>query len=189
VNDPLDRELAHLIGRVGLGDRDALRTLYERSASRLYPVAMRLLHEAALADDVLQETFIAVWRQAGRYRADRGTVMAWLATLVRNKAIDLLRKRPTDLPLVEVDHEGHERTLDAAHDGPTPEQVLLERCEDERLRGCLGSLDEAPRHALLLSFYEGLTHQQLAARLAHPLGTVKAWIRRSLLRLQACMEE
>ncbi|MCB1954966.1 MAG: sigma-70 family RNA polymerase sigma factor [Rhodocyclaceae bacterium] len=188
MNDTLDRELAHLVGRVGLGDRQALRTLYERSAPRLYPVAMRLLRERALAEDVLQETFIAVWRQACNYRPDRGSVLAWLATLVRNKAVDLIRARPAHLPLVDTDDEGRERTLDAAHEGATPEQALLERCDDERLKACLAALDEAPRQALLLSFYGGLTHPELAERLAHPLGTVKAWIRRSLLRLQTCLE-
>lgn len=184
----LQDPLVDLLGRVATGDRAAFQSLYDRTASRLYPVALRVLGERSLAEDALQEGFVAIWHHAGRYRADRGAPLPWLATLVRFKALDIARARPNDLPLEETDDEGNTRTHDVAHDGPTPEEALLARCDDERLKRCLGQLDEAPRRAVLMSFYEGLTHQELAARLAHPLGTVKAWIRRSLLRLQSCLE-
>lgn len=180
--------LAEILGRVALGDRAAFRQLYETTASRLYPVALRVLGERALAEDALQEAFVAIWHHAGRYRAERGAPLAWLATLVRFKALDIARAKPNDLPLEETDEEGNARTHDVAHEGPTPEEALLARCDDDRLKHCLGQLDEAPRRAVLMSFYEGLTHQELAAKLAYPLGTVKAWIRRSLLRLQTCLE-
>lgn len=180
--------LAGILGRVALGDRTAFQVLYQATASRLYPVALRVLGERSLAEDALQEAFVAIWHHAGRYRSDRGAPLAWLASLVRFKALDIARARPSDLPLEICDGDGNLRSHDAAHDGPTPEQALLARCDDERLRHCLGQLDDAPRRAVLMSFYEGLTHQELAARLAHPLGTVKAWIRRSLQRLQTCLE-
>jgi len=181
-------ELAGLLGRVAIGDRAAFRALYEATASRLYPVALRVLGDRTQAEDALQEAFVAIWHHAGRYRADRGAPLPWLATLVRFKALDIARARPNDLPLEETDDEGNTRSHDIAHDGPTPEEALLARCDDERLKRCLGQLDEAPRRAVLMSFYEGLTHQELAQKLAAPLGTVKAWIRRSLLRLQTCLE-
>lgn len=180
--------LAGILARVALGDRAAFELLYQVTASRLYPIALRVLGERQLAEDALQEAFVAIWCHAGRYRADRGAPLAWLATLVRFKALDLARARPNDLPLEDTDHEGNARLHDAAHGGPTPEEALLSRCDDERLKHCLGQLDEEPRRVVLMSYYEGLTHSEMAAKLAYPLGTVKAWIRRSLMRLQTCLE-
>lgn len=187
-SDSAPDRLAGILARVALGDRAAFELLYRVTASRLYPVALRVLGEPQLAEDALQEAFVAIWHHAGRYRADRGAPLAWLATLVRFKALDLARAKPNDLPLEEVDDEGKRRMHDAAHDGPTPEEALLARCNDDRLKHCLGQLDEEPRRVVLMSFYEGLTHSELAAKLAYPLGTVKAWIRRSLMRLQTCLE-
>lgn len=178
-----------LIGRVALGDRDALRAVYDASAARLYPVALRVLGgERALAEDALQEAFVALWHHAGRYRADRAPAMAWLVTLVRNKALDIGRARPAHLPLELTDSDGECRTVEVASDALTPEESLLQRCEDRRLSECIGQLEAAPRQALLLAYLDGLTHRDLAERLMQPLGTVKAWIRRSLSRLQRCME-
>jgi RNA polymerase sigma-70 factor (ECF subfamily) len=179
--------LEDLIGRIAMGDRAALRALYDASAHRLYPIALRLLNERSLAEDALQDTFVAVWHHAGRFQAGRATAMAWLATLVRNKALDIGRARPNHLPLEITDSDGETRTVDVASDGPTPEETLLERCEDAQLRHCIGQIETAPREALILAYFDGLTHQDLAARLSQPLGTVKAWIRRSLQRLQRCM--
>lgn len=187
MSDAADDGIADLLGRIALGDRAALRTLYDRTSARLYPVALRVLGERSLAEDALQEAYVSIWHSAGRYRPERGSPLAWLSILVRNKAVDIVRSRPNHLPLEETDHEGNTRSHDVAHDGPTPEEQLLQNCEDDRLKQCLGLLEEAPRRAVLLSFYEGLTHQELAAKLAYPLGTVKAWIRRSLLRLQTCL--
>lgn len=177
-----------LIARVALGDRDALRAAYEASSARLFPIALRLLGERSLAEDALQEAFLALWNHAGRYRAERAPALAWLTTLVRNKALDIARARPAHLPLERSDGEGRSLHEDAASDSLTPEEALLQRCEDERLRRCLGQLDDERRQLLLLAYYGGHSHRELADRLAQPLGTIKAWIRRSVLRLQTCME-
>lgn len=178
-----------LIGRVALGDRVALRAVYDASAARLYPIALRLLGgERALAEDALQEAFVALWHHAGRYQAHRAPAMAWLATLVRNKALDIGRSRPNHLPFEVTDGDGETRTVDVASDGLTPEESLLQQCQDKRLSYCIDQLEAAPRQALMLAYFDGLTHRDLAVRLAQPVGTVKAWIRRSLQRLQRCME-
>ncbi|WP_291993697.1 sigma-70 family RNA polymerase sigma factor [Candidatus Accumulibacter sp. ACC003] len=180
--------LEGLIGRIALGDREALRAAYEASSARLFPIALRLLGDRSLAEDALQEAYLALWHHAGRYRPERAPALAWLTTLVRNKALDIARARPTHLPLERRDAQGASVVEDAPSDGLTPEEALLQRCEDERLKHCLGELDEDRRQVLLLAYYGGHSHRQLAERLAQPLGTIKAWIRRSVLRLQTCME-
>lgn len=179
--------LAGLIARIALGDREALRAAYEASSARLFPIALRLLGERALAEDALQEAFLALWHHAGRYRPERAPALAWLTTLVRNKALDIARARPRHLPLERTDAQGASVLEDAPSAGLTPEEALLQRCEDERLKHCIGQLDDQPRQVLLLAYYGGHTHRDLADHLVQPLGTIKAWIRRSLLRLQTCM--
>ena len=177
-----------LLARVALGDQAAFRALYAASAGRLLGVAMRLIGDKARAEDALQESFVAIWNQAGKYAAHRAQAMTWMTAIVRNKAIDSLRATPKEMPLTQTNDDGEESSHDVADHNPGPLQSLLERCADERLRHCLGHIEESPRQALLMAFYDGLTHQELAERLATPLGTIKAWVRRGLARLQTCLQ-
>jgi RNA polymerase sigma-70 factor (ECF subfamily) len=157
-----------LLARVALGDQAAFRALYAASAGRLLGVAMRLIGDKARAEDALQESFVAIWNQAGKYAAHRAQAMTWMTAIVRNKAIDSLRATPKEMPLTQTNDDGEESSHDVADHNPGPLQSLLERCADERLRHCLGHIEESPRQALLMAFYDGLTHQELAERLATP---------------------
>ena len=179
--------LHSLLSRVALQDRVALRELYRAAAGRLLAVAFRMLNDRGAAEDVVQDTFITVWTRAGQFPTLRASPMAWLTSIARNRAIDLLRRRRPETSLHWHDDEGKERHHDVRDESGSPMEQLQARQADGRLGECLAIIDIEPRTALTLAYYEGLTHDELAARLGKPLGTVKAWIRRSLQRLKDCM--
>lgn len=180
--------LQMLLSRVALQDRAALRSLYDATAGRLLAIVQRMLDDRAAAEDVIQDTFVTVWSRAAQFPALRTSPLAWLTTIARHRAIDLLRRRRPEVPLSWQDDDGQDHEHDIAADGGTPPDQLQERQDEGRLALCVGRLDDAPRQAVLLAYYEGLTHEELALRLRRPLGTVKTWVRRSLQQLKACLE-
>ncbi len=147
-------------------------------------VCLRILPDRGESEDVLQEVYIIVWRRAGTFDRGRGvSPITWLATIARNKAIDRLRARA---PLAD------ERAQTALLDRPDPgvgADIGLEADQAaQALRRCLGELDARSAAAIRTAFFEGVTYEALAHRLGEPVGTVKSWIRRGLLRLKACLE-
>jgi RNA polymerase sigma-70 factor (ECF subfamily) len=164
------------------GDRAALQGLYATTAPQLFGLALGILRNRELAEDVVQDSFVLVWRHARSFDPGRGTAMAWLARIVRNQCFDLLRRRGREAPLDETSLHNRE---DPA---PSPAELTALSRDAQRLRGCLDELEEGPRKSLLLAYYEGMTFEQVAGRLGAPLGTVKSWIRRSLIRLKGCMD-
>jgi RNA polymerase sigma-70 factor (ECF subfamily) len=184
LSDPL----AGLIARVAERDPVAFRALYEASASRLLAIAQRVLNDAGAAEDVLQEVYLALWNGHSRVPETCRAPLAWLTTLTRNRAIDVARKRRPEVPLQWQGEDGEEHSFDIADDSATPPEQLQGAQEDARLTYCLACIAEEPRQALVLAYYEGLTHVEVAERLTRPLGTVKAWVRRSLLSLQECLQ-
>lgn len=181
--DPLE----DLIQRVALQDGQALRRLYEATSGRLLAIAHRLLDDRGAAEDVLQEVYMGLWHRGASIPQPCRQPLAWLTTLVRNRAIDVVRRRRPEQPLQWVDADGEEREIDLADETAAPPEQIEHAQEDARLAECVQRIAEEPRQALLLAYYEGLTHQEVAARLSRPLGTVKAWVRRSLLSLQSCL--
>jgi RNA polymerase sigma-70 factor, ECF subfamily len=171
-----------LLQACGRGDRGALRQLYALAAPQLFGLALRILRSRELAEDAVQDSFVIVWRHAYSFDPGRGAAMAWLASIVRNQCFDLLRRRRRESPLDDRLMQGWE---DPA---PNPADLTALSRDAERLRRCLDELEESPRQSLLLAYYEGMTFEQVATRLGAPLGTVKSWIRRSLIRLKDCME-
>jgi RNA polymerase sigma-70 factor (ECF subfamily) len=164
------------------GDRAALRSLYAVAAPQLFGLALGIIRNRELAEDVVQDSFVQVWRHAHRFDPVRGTAMAWLARIVRNRCFDVLRQRGREAPLDDA-------VMDSWEDpGSGPAELAVVSRDAQRLRDCLDKLDDGPRKSLLLAYYAGLTYEQVAARLRTPLGTVKSWIRRSLIRLKECME-
>jgi RNA polymerase sigma-70 factor (ECF subfamily) len=172
-------EAAGLLGRCAGGDRIAFRLLYDRWAGRLHGTALRLTRQPALAADAVQDAFVQIWEQAGRFDPERGSAEAWLVSLVRYRALDILRQR------------GREDTGYEAPESPDESPDALDRlmgdAEGEALRRCLNELDPDRRRMVTLAFVDGLTHSELAERLATPLGTVKSVIRRSLISLRGCL--
>jgi RNA polymerase sigma-70 factor (ECF subfamily) len=173
-------ELAGLLAAVARGDRAALRAVYERQSVRLFGVANAILRDRDAAADALQDAFLNIARRAAQFDPARGAAEAWLGAVVRHAALDLARRRGREIPTDDP-------TL-----GDTPvEADALDRvaadAEGRRLRDCLAALEAKNREGIVLAFVHGLSHAQVAARLDLPLGTVKAWIRRGLLRLRECL--
>lgn len=178
-----------LLGRIALQDRRALRQLYEATEGRLLAIVLRMLDDRAAAEDVVQETFVTVWTRAAQFPALRTSPLAWLTTIARHRAIDLMRRRRPETSMTWHDSQGDEHEHDVADESGSPLDHLLERQAEGRLGACIDHLEADPRRAVLMAYYEGLTHEELADRLRRPLGTVKTWIRRSLSHLKDCLGE
>jgi RNA polymerase sigma-70 factor (ECF subfamily) len=164
------------------GDRTALHDLYIATAPQLFGLALGILRSRELAEDIMQDSFVSVWRYAHGFDPRRGSAMAWLARIVRNRCIDHLRQRGREAPL---DPEFMQRWEDPA---ASPADLAALSQDARRLWECLDELEESPRKILLLVYYEGMTYDEAADRAGTPLGTVKSWVRRSLVRLKGCME-
>lgn len=171
-------QLCTLLLAVGKGDRQAFAAVYQASASRLYPVALKMLRQQEAAEDVLQEAFISIWRKAEQFDPDRGEPLGWMTTIVRNCAIDRLRSQRRTSNTVELS-EAPEIAVPEPNVSP---QMAIS------MRACLQQLEENQRKAILFTYYYGMTHEELATRLDAPLGTVKSWVRRGLLQLRGCLE-
>ena len=172
--------LAELLARCAAGDRAAFRSLYDLQSARLYGIALRLTRQPALAADAVHDAFMQVWQRSSRFDPSRGHAEAWLAGLLRYRAIDLLRRRGRE-------EYGLEPAEEADRD-PDPLERLASSEESEALRRCLEELDEHQRRVVLLAFVDGLSHSELATSLKSPLGTVKSWVRRALIGLRRCLE-
>ena len=168
------------LARVGRGDERAFAELYDRHARLVFSLALRILQDRADAEDIVQEVFAQVWSQAGRYDASRGSVAAWMLILTRSRAIDRLRARRSR-PEAAADAGAAETVMDPA---VAQDLELLSAEQVTRLQQALKALPDAQRTALELAYYDGLTHVEVAARLAEPLGTVKTRIRQAVLKLR-----
>ena len=176
-----DQYNAELLRRIALGDEAAFAALYDRFSPVLYGLALRMMNDASEAEDVVQEGFAYVWRRAGAFDSSRSSAFAWAVMIVRNKAIDKLRVRLRGERLRDRVNTFPEQFTDR------DEQSAQEPLFRERRTEVLSALSEMPgeqRQALELAFFSGLTHEQIAAQLGAPLGTIKARIRRGLLRLR-----
>lgn len=174
-------ELVPLMHAVAAGDRRALADLYGRTSGKLYGICLRLLGSEPEAEDVLQDVYLTVWNKADSFDRDKASPITWLAVLARNKSIDRLRRKRA--PTTTIDD-----APDFADDGPSALDVL-ERDEDRRrLEVCLEELDRQQQEAIRSAFLDGATYPQLAEREQVPLGTMKSWIRRGLIRLRGCLE-
>jgi RNA polymerase sigma-70 factor, ECF subfamily len=181
-------DIAGLLARISLGDRQALKTLYDAAAGRLLAVAMRILNDRGAAEDVVQEVFVSIWNKSSEAADPTQRSLAWLCVVTRNRALDAVRRRKPETPLHWTNDEGEEVFHDVAADNDSPLDHLQAEQASGQLGECLETLDPEPRLAIMLAYCEGLTHAELAERLKRPLGTIKAWTRRNLLRLRDCME-
>jgi len=165
------------------GDESALAELYDRHARLLYSLALRIVRHQADAEDVLQEVFSQVWRQASRYDASRGSVVGWLVTLTRGRAIDRLRRERVKPDQVRAEDDARE-----VADAGMPADLRLVTAEQAlQVRAALGALPDNQRVPLELAYFEGLTQAEIAERLVVPLGTVKTRMRQALLRLREAL--
>jgi RNA polymerase sigma-70 factor, ECF subfamily len=179
---------AELLARIALRDQAAFRALHDLVGGRLLAIALRVTQDRALAEDVVQEVLVTLWKQSSARAAGQTLTLAWICVVTRHRAIDAVRKLQPTTPLSWQDEDGEEQQHDVADETGSPLSQLLQVEGDGVMQACLKALDEEPRQAVLLGYFEGLTHVEISARLQRPLGTVKAWIRRSLNSLKLCME-
>ena len=175
-------EIEALIARVAMGDRKAFRQLYDRTGAKLFGVALRVLGEQGLAEDVLQEVFLRIWDRAGQYRANGYSPMTWLITITRNAAIDRLRKaRATGqaAPLSESDL--------VADPGPGPEAQAIASDGARLLDECLRELPPDRAAMVRGAYLDGLSYADLSRDSGVKLNTVRTWLRRSLMQLRECL--
>lgn len=176
-------ELALALARAGEGDRSAFKTVYEATSAKLLGVCLRILADRQLAEDVLQDTYLTVWRKASTFDATRASPITWLVTIARNRSIDRLRSASPMRRSVPVE-DAH----DLADAAPLASDVIETTDEVGRLNVCLETLEDKVRTAIRTAFLEGVTYDALASKENVPLGTMKSWIRRGLLRLRSCLE-
>ncbi len=174
-----------LLSRCAARDQSALAELYDQSASLVYGVALRVLGNAADAEEVSADVYHQVWRTAATYEGARGSVAAWIVTVARNRAIDRLRSRANRVR-AEEPIEGRDHLAAVTGD---PEQATAASQRRRRVQSAMASLPPEQRQAITLAFFSGLTHSELAARLNLPLGTVKTRIRSGMMKLREGLGE
>ena len=163
-------------------DRSAFRTLYSLTSAKLFGVCLRICGDRQAAEDVLSEVYLTIWKRAGAFEPGRASPITWLATIARNRAIDWRRSAGRGPPPARV-----EDIADIADERASAEDTMLEGERAARLHGCLDQLEQRQRDAIRTAFFDGLTYAELAERDAVPLGTMKSWVRRGLLRLKDCL--
>jgi RNA polymerase sigma-70 factor (ECF subfamily) len=174
-------ELVWLLAAVAKGDQAAFERLYGATRAKLYGVLLRILGEPELADDVMQETYVKVWKMAGKFDPTIASPITWMVAIARNRAIDIVRKRP------DVSVEDSPEAMGVAADAPPPLARREMTEELRRLLSCLGKLDPEKQRIVLLAYYSGWSREQLAQKLDIPVNTIKTWLRRSLLEIRECM--
>lgn len=163
------------------GNRQAFHALYEREGGKMLGVAMRLLKRQSLAEDAVQDAFVNIWNKAASFDPAAGSARGWIYTILRNRALNMLRIEN------RLDLQDDFEPMGLASEDADPETVILGLSDASALKRCLETLDPQRRSLVVLAYIHGLTHGELAGRLGVPLGTMKSWIRRSLLSLKECM--
>ena len=183
--DALALRLAELLAQSALKNQSAFNTLYQLTASKLYGVALRILRRQDWAEEVLQECYVNIWNHAGDYALAKSAPLTWMTSIVRNRCLDWLRR-----PHTETTGEEYEIAVDAwQDDSPGPLDQLTAASDAQALARCLQQLEAKQRQSIMLAFFNGLSHSELAGHLKQPLGTVKTWVRRGLERLKSCLGE
>lgn len=173
--------LEDAVGKVARQDRAAFQALYAATSGKLFALALRMLQDRAAAEDAVQDAFVEVWRQAAAFDRARGPAMAWMTVIVRNRAIDALRRdgrNPAARNAVDLDSLA---PLAGAEGAGSVELLTLARC--------LGGLEPEVQKMILLAYLEGRSRDELAESFDRPVNTVKTWLRRGLQSLRTCLED
>ncbi len=179
---PDPKRLQALLIECGRGHEPALAELYRLSAPHLFALAIRMLRRKDWAEEVVQECFINIWQNSARFSAEQSQAMTWMTHIVRNRCIDQLRRPNLERP--DPDCTLQDAWADQA---PGPLGRLQAREEGKRLAACLGELEAKQRMAIAMSFFDDLSHREIAQKLECPLGTIKSWLRRGMERLKRCL--
>lgn len=174
-------EVEGWIARIALGDRAALSHLYGATSAKLFGVTLRVLGDRPEAEDALQEVYVKVWHNAGRYSANGLSPMTWLITVARNHAVDRLRARAARR------HDPIDEAHEVADPAPGPEAAAEASSMRGRVEACLAALDPDRADAVRRAYVHGEAYADLAHRYGVPLNTIRTWLRRSLLKLRECL--
>ncbi len=171
-----------LLGRIAADDDAALRLFYQRYGGVVFALSLRMLRDQSGAEEVTQDTFVRVWRMAHTFDPARGRAEAWVITIARNLALSRLRQAHENVPEAPIE------TMDLlADEGMNPEDLAWVSARRQMVRAALGQLPAAQRQVVVLAYFDGLTHAEIAARTGDPLGTVKSRLRLALKHLEAIL--
>jgi RNA polymerase sigma factor (sigma-70 family) len=175
-------DLSQLIIDVGAGDRDAFQELYVQTSPKLFAVILRIIRNASLAEDILQDVFLRIWRNSGTFSVELRNPMAWLNSIARNRTIDVLRqKKLTSLSPDPKYGDWFEKIAE-------PRDREADMMDIAALRHCLGEIEEPARSCVLAAYYEGYSRDELSVRFDKPVNTIKTWLHRSLVALKTCLD-
>lgn len=185
--------LGETLARVALSDRAAFATLYKATSAHLFGVILRINPDRGHAEDILQDIFVNIWHAAQGFDPARAQPMTWLTSIARNRAIDSLRRRKTQIATVTVrsgagDGDATSDLLDTMpSEDKGPLELLLQAARMREVSHCIGELSPEQQQCVAMAYYQGLSHSEVAQLLAQPLGTVKSWVRRALIALKECL--
>src|SRR5690348_17351835 len=169
-----NRHLTDLLHACAQGRQAAFQELYRLVSPQLFASLLRILKRRDLAEEALQDALLSVWRNAGSYSADKGTPMTWLLSICRYRALDALRRGKREVPFESME-DGEDGAAAIADESADAE--LISKVEERALDGCMGRLNDGQRASIRLAYFDGCTHEEIAANLKSPVGTVKSWVR------------
>ena len=174
--------LENLLANTALGNRKAFRQLYDATHTHLYAVLIRMLKQPELAKDALQEAYVQIWQKAGEFRPDIAKPLTWMNSIARYRALDMVRAQSRRNNKISADIDPDSVIDDSSNEWQNQYD------DATTLARCLATLSDESSIAIKLAYTEGYTHDEIADQMNKPLGTVKAWIRRGLLKLRSCVE-
>jgi len=175
------KRLMRLMHKTADGDREAFKDLYDRTSGHVFGLLHHMLESSAQAEEVLQDVYLAVWTRAVDFHVNRGTVMTWIITIARRKAIDIIRRQGREITTDEMPEP-------VSQESDSPLQVAMAGSDAHSLHLCMDELSVDQRQSLSMAFFKGATHYEVSDALSKPVGTVKSWIRRGLDALKRCLE-
>jgi RNA polymerase sigma-70 factor (ECF subfamily) len=179
-----DDQLYRLLAAVAMQDRRAFRTLYDATSAQLFGFALRVLHREDLAEEAVRDAFVSIWHAAPGYQMHLAPPLTWMVTIVRNKALHIRRRTHAGVDDGSLDIEAADGLADPSSKPANPAQLSRDA---RALARCLETLASRQRQAIGMAYLHGLSHDEVAERLDLPVGTVKTWIRRGLVRLRDCL--
>lgn len=177
--------LEDLLARIALKDQQALQRLYQKISGKLNGIAMKILNDADLSNDALQETFLQIWNNASEYRRDQGEPMAWVTSLLRYRTLDKLKSEKREQK--RRDQYEEVQSLFGETESASPMLSMLQKDSDHKLSQCLDTLEALNRNAILMAYYYGYSREDIAVHVQQPINTVKSWLKRGLARLAKCL--
>ena len=178
-------KLEKLLARIALKDQSALEQLYNLVGPKLNGVAMIIVHDADLSNDILQEAFLQIWNKAGEYRRNLSEPMTWMTSLIRYRALDKLKSESREQKRREQHQEIQHLFEEDLADSPLAD--ILRSDSNNSLRNCLQTLNVLNRNAILMAYYYGYSREDIAIHIEKPINTVKVWLKRGLERLAKCL--